>query len=160
MLVVTPFESGGDPERLSRLILDEKIEFATCTPSEYSLLLAYAPDRLQRCLDWRFAGAGGEVLPERLVDGLRKLKLLNLMLTNRYGPIEATLITSRDIPIRNGASTGHDQSTNKIGPFLGHVIQTTQFTSPAMTGVCCLSACQRKYASLASRLTTAILTKE
>lgn len=122
MLVVAPFESRGDPDMLSRLILDEKIQFTMCTPSEYSLLLTYAPDRLRQCTDWRFAGAGGEVLPERLVDGLRELKLPHLMLTNWYGPTEVTVITSRDIPIHDGASTSHDQIKDKIGSFIGHVV--------------------------------------
>jgi amino acid adenylation domain-containing protein len=121
MLVVTPFESRGDPDMLSRLILDEKIQFTMCTPSEYSLLLAFAPDRLRQCTDWRFAGVGGEALPERLVDGLRKLKLPHLMLTNWYGPTEATIGTSRDIPIHDGAITSHDQSKDQIGSYIGHV---------------------------------------
>lgn len=122
MLVVAPFESRGDPDMLSRLILDEKIQLTMCTPSEYSLLLTYAPDRLRQCTDWRFAGAAGEVLPERLVDGLRELKLPHLMLTNWYGPTEVTIVTSRDIPVHDGASTSHDQSKGKNGSFIGHVV--------------------------------------
>lgn len=121
-LVIAPFESRGDPDRLSRLILDEKIQFTICTPSEYSLLLTYAPDRLRQCTDWRFAGVGGEVLPERLVDGLRELKLPHLMLTNWYGPTEVTVGTSRDIPLYNDSSTGRDPKKDKIGSSVGHVV--------------------------------------
>ena len=122
MLVVAPFESRGDPDMLSKLILDEKIEFTMCTPSEYSLLLTYAPDRLRQCTDWRFAGAGGEVLPGRVVDGLRELKLPHLMLTNWYGPTEVTVITSQDIPIHDGSSTSDDQGKNNVGSCIGHVV--------------------------------------
>ena len=121
-LVVAPFESRGDPEMLSRLILEEKIQFTMCTPSEYSLLLTYAPDRLRQCTSWRFAGAGGEVLADRVVDGLRALKLPHLMLTNWYGPTEVTVCTSQNIPVHDGASTGHDEIKDTIGSSIGHVI--------------------------------------
>jgi aspyridone synthetase (hybrid polyketide synthase/nonribosomal peptide synthetase) len=122
MLVVAPFESRGDPDKLSRLILEERIQWTMCTPSEYSLLLAYAPDRLRQCTDWRFAGAGGEVLPDRVVDGLRELKLPHLMMSNWYGPTEVTVITNRDIPIHDGASPIQDQSKDNIGSNIGHVL--------------------------------------
>lgn len=121
-LVVAPFESRGDPEMLSRLIHEEKIEFTMCTPSEYSLLLTYAPDRLRQCTNWRFAGAGGEVLTDRVVDGLRALKLPHLLLTNWYGPTEVTVCTSQDIPVHDGAGTGHDEIKDTIGSSIGHVI--------------------------------------
>jgi amino acid adenylation domain-containing protein len=121
-LVVASFESRGDPDMLSRLILDEKINFTMCTPSEYSLLLSYAPDRLRQCTDWHFAGAGGEVLPDRVVDGLRELKLPHLMLTNWYGPTEVTVITSQDIPVHDGASASGSQRKDKIGSVIGHII--------------------------------------
>lgn len=148
-LVVAPFESRGDPDMLSRLILEEKVQFTMCTPSEYSLLLTYAPDRLRQCTEWRFAGAGGEVLPQRLVDGLRDLKLPHLVLTNWYGPTEVTVGTSRDIPIHNGSNRIHDPSHDKIGSSIGHVVpnNTIYITSeedgsllaPGMPGEICLA---------------------
>ncbi|KAJ5970411.1 polyketide synthase 3 [Penicillium vulpinum] len=62
------------------------------------------------------------VLLERLVDALRGLKLSRLMMTNWYGPAEFSLSTSRDIPIHDGASPSHDQSKDKIGSLIGHVV--------------------------------------
>ncbi|PLB44497.1 polyketide synthase 3 [Aspergillus steynii IBT 23096] len=148
-LVVAPFESRGDPDMLSRLILDEKVQFTMCTPSEYSLLLAYAPDRLRQCTEWRFAGAGGEVLPQRLVDGLRELKLPHLMLTNWYGPTEITVGTSRDIPIHDGANPIHDPRNDKIGSVIGHVVPNNavyitseddgSLLAPGMPGEICVA---------------------
>lgn len=118
-LVVAPFESRGDPDMLSRLILDERVEFTMCTPSEYNLLLTYAPDRLRQCTDWRFAGAGGEVLTKRVVEGLRDLKLPHLKLSNWYGPTEVTVATSQDVPFYDvGNSRDHDKG--KIGSNIGH----------------------------------------
>lgn len=134
---------------LSRLILEEKIEFTMCTPSEYSLLLTYAPDRLRQCTDWRFADAGGEVLTDRVVDGLRALKLLHLMLTNWYGPTEVTVCTSQDIPVHDGAGTGHDEIKDNTGSSIGHIISNSSIyiTSeddgdlppPGMPGEICIA---------------------
>ncbi|KAH9884232.1 polyketide synthase 3 [Xylariomycetidae sp. FL2044] len=122
-LVVAPFESRGDPNMLSKLMLEERIEFTMCTPSEYSLLLTYAPERLRQCADWRFAGAGGEVLPDRLVEGLRELRLPHLKMTNWYGPTEVTAITGRDIPVHDGsAAPSPGQVKHELGSNIGHVV--------------------------------------
>ncbi|KAI1742681.1 polyketide synthase 3 [Xylaria scruposa] len=121
-LVTAPVESRGDPEVLSKLIVDEKIEYTFCTPSEYSLLLTYAPDRLKQCTQWRFASTAGEVLPQRLVNALRELKLPHLRLTNWYGPTEVTGVTGVDIPLRDDASNNDDQSKDEIGSLIGRVL--------------------------------------
>jgi aspyridone synthetase (hybrid polyketide synthase/nonribosomal peptide synthetase) len=107
-LVVTPAEARGDPDVLSELILNENIEYTFCTPSEYSLLLSYAPDVLRRCHSWRFCHVAGEALPERLVEAIRELKLPRLMMTNAYGPAEAFVVTSQDIQVRKGYSSNAD----------------------------------------------------
>jgi aspyridone synthetase (hybrid polyketide synthase/nonribosomal peptide synthetase) len=122
MLVVSPVEARGDPEMLSKLIVEENIEYTMCTPSEYSLLLTYAEETLQQCHTWRYAGTAGEVLPERLIDGMRSLKLPNLTLVDCYGPAEAFIVTSRNIPVQAGA--GHDTSKDKVGS-IGHVLPNT-----------------------------------
>jgi aspyridone synthetase (hybrid polyketide synthase/nonribosomal peptide synthetase) len=119
-LVVAPLEARGDPDRLSRLILENKVRWTMCTPSEYSLMLTYTADRLRQCTEWRFAGAGGEVLPDRVVDGLRDLGLSNLLLTNWYGPTEVTVITAQDIPLNGRASDDNDN--NALGSTIGRVL--------------------------------------
>lgn len=108
-LVVTSAEARGDPDVLSELILKEKIEYTFCTPSEYSLLLSYAPDVLQRCHSWRFCHVAGEALPERLVEAIRNLKLPRLTVTNAYGPAEAFVVTSQDIQVRDGYASDADE---------------------------------------------------
>lgn len=94
---------------LSQLILNENIEYTFCTPSEYSLLLSYAPDVLQRCHSWRFCHVAGEALPDRLVEAIRELKLPRLMVTNAYGPAEAFVVTSQDIQVRDGRASDADE---------------------------------------------------
>lgn len=108
-LVVASAEARGDPDVLSELILNEDIEYTFCTPSEYSLLLSYAPDVLQRCHSWRFCHVAGEALPERLVEAIRELKLPRLMVTNVYGPAEAFVVTSQDIQVRDGYASDADE---------------------------------------------------
>ncbi|KAF9888949.1 hypothetical protein FE257_008118 [Aspergillus nanangensis] len=118
MLVVVPLEARGDPEVLSKLILDEKIDYTLATPSEYNLLLTCAQETLQQCHHWRFAVACGEFLPARVIDAMRQLNLPSLMLTNCYGPAEAScIVTGRDIPVHSGASRGESRmgEDNSIG---------------------------------------------
>ncbi|KID93355.1 polyketide synthase 3, partial [Metarhizium majus ARSEF 297] len=122
VLVVAPVEARGDPDMLSRLMVDEKIEYTMCTPSEYTLLLTYADAALRQCRSWRFAGTAGEALPQLVVDGIRGLKLPNLTLTDCYGPTEAFIVTCRDIPVRAAAS--YDKSEDQNGS-IGHALPNT-----------------------------------
>ncbi|KAJ2987772.1 hypothetical protein NUW58_g4325 [Xylaria curta] len=122
MLVAAPYESRGDPEAFSKLIHDEKIQFTMCTPSEYGLLLTYAPERMRQCTNWRFAGSGGELLPDRIVDGLRALKLPHLKVTNWYGPTEVTIVTAGHTPVHDGSGTSHYQNMGGFGSYVGHVV--------------------------------------
>lgn len=115
-LVVASVEARGDPDVLSRLIHDEQIEYTIGTPSEYSLLLNYAPDVMQRCRSWRLCHTAGEALPERLIEGMRGLELPSLMLTDVYGPAEAFIVTNRDIPVHADAVQHEgEHSTGSIG---------------------------------------------
>jgi non-ribosomal peptide synthetase component F len=108
-LVFASAEARGDSDALSELILNENIEYTFCTPSEYSLLLSYTPDVLQRCHSWRFCHVAGEALPERPVEAIRELKLPRLMVTNAYGPAEVFVVTSQDIQVRDGYARDADE---------------------------------------------------
>lgn len=121
-LVVASAQARGDPDVLSELILNENIEYTFCTPSEYSLLLSYAPEVLRRCHSWRFCHVAGEALPERLVEAIRELKLPRLMVTNAYGPAEAFVVTSQDIQVRDGY--GNDADEYQPGS-IGYVLPNT-----------------------------------
>lgn len=121
-LVVASVEARGDPDVLSRLIVDERIEYTIGTPSEYSLLLNYASDVLRSCHSWRFCHTAGEALSDRLVEGMRDLKLPALMLTDVYGPAEAFIVTNRDIQVHAGAVQDDDE---KIPGSIGYVLPNT-----------------------------------
>lgn len=118
-LVVASVEARGDPDMLSSIIFEEKVEYTFCTPSEYSLLLTYAQETLQQCHSWRFAGTAGEALPERLVDAMRALNLPKLTLSDEYGPAETYIVTAQTIPVHTGADHGHNK--NKVGS-IGRVL--------------------------------------
>ncbi|KAG7134097.1 Hybrid PKS-NRPS synthetase apdA like protein [Verticillium longisporum] len=77
-LVIAPTEARGDPTMISKIMMDEGIDFTLATPSEYLMLTAYAADTLQRCTSWRYACSGGEVVSARLVNSLRRLELPKL----------------------------------------------------------------------------------
>jgi amino acid adenylation domain-containing protein len=121
-LVFASAEARGDSDALSELILNENMEYTFCTPSEYSLLLSYTPDVLQRCHSWRFCHVAGEALPGRLVEAIRELKLLRLMVTNAYGPAEAFVVTSHDIQVRDGYSRDADEYRPRS---IGYVLPNT-----------------------------------
>ncbi|ORY71044.1 polyketide synthase 3 [Pseudomassariella vexata] len=121
-LVVASVEARGDPDMLSRFIIDEMIEYTIGTPSEYNLLLSYASDVLQQCRSWRFCHTAGEALPERLIEGVRELKLPNLTLTDAYGPAEAFIVTNRNIQVHAGAI--QDECNNRAGS-VGYVLPNT-----------------------------------
>ncbi|KAK8009220.1 hybrid PKS-NRPS enzyme [Apiospora marii] len=116
-LVAAPVAARGDPEALSKLILEQRVEMTIGVPSEYRLLLNYAPDVLRECRAWRFCHVGGEPLPERLVEDIRDLRLPSLTLTNVYGPAEAFIVTHRDIQL--GADTVQEQKAVESGYYVG-----------------------------------------
>ena len=102
-LVVVPSKARGDPSMLAQMMLDEAIELAICTPSEYSLLVTYAADTLRRCTSWQHACSGGEAVGAALVSGLRRLELPELALTDCYGPTEISCaVTLQSIPLQAG----------------------------------------------------------
>ncbi|KAK8138475.1 hybrid PKS-NRPS enzyme [Apiospora sp. TS-2023a] len=124
-LVVAPIAARGDPDALSKLMHDQRVELTVGVPSEYRLLLNYAPDVLRQCRAWRFCHVGGEPLPQQLIKDLRDLQLPNLTLTNVYGPAEAFIVTHRDIQLGAGASadagtdTVQGQKEEESGYYLG-----------------------------------------
>lgn len=123
-LIAVSVEARGDPDTLSRLIHDEKVEFTLATPSEYSLLLNYASETLAHCDTWRWAHTAGEALPDRLIEAMRALKLPSLTMTDAYGPAEAFIVTHRDIQVHAGSSVDN-KNTETGGTNIGQVLPNT-----------------------------------
>ncbi|KAL4903195.1 hypothetical protein BDW74DRAFT_180062 [Aspergillus multicolor] len=103
-LVIAPKVARGDPVALSTIIADERITLSIATPSEYSLLLRYGQEQLQKPYAWRHACMGGEVVSRQLVQQFCQLGHPSLQLTNCYGPTEITAAaTFHDIPLSSEA---------------------------------------------------------
>ncbi|KAK7970563.1 hypothetical protein PG988_009636 [Apiospora saccharicola] len=115
-LVVAPEAARGDPDALSKLMLEQRVELTLGVPSEYRLLLNYAPDVLRQCRAWRFCHVGGEPLPQQLIKDLRDLQLPSLTLTNVYGPAEAFIVTHRDIQLGDAVQ---GQKEEESGYYVG-----------------------------------------
>ncbi|KAK8082228.1 polyketide synthetase [Apiospora saccharicola] len=115
-LVVAPVAARGDPDALSKLMLEQRVELTLGVPSEYRLLLNYAPDVLRQCRAWRFCHVGGEPLPQQLIKDLRDLQLPSLTLTNVYGPAEAFIVTHRDIQLGDAVQ---GQKEEESGYYVG-----------------------------------------
>ncbi|EAW16804.1 putative hybrid NRPS/PKS enzyme [Aspergillus fischeri NRRL 181] len=106
-LVIAPEEARGDPVALSTLMAKERVTLTITTPSEYSLLLRFGLEQLQKPYVWRHACMGGEVVSRQLVQQFCQLDHPDLQLTNCYGPTEITAAaTFQDIPLQlEGQST-------------------------------------------------------
>ncbi|KAL5362627.1 hypothetical protein BJX96DRAFT_177333 [Aspergillus floccosus] len=111
-LVIAPKEARGDPVALSRLMAKERVTLTIATPSEYSLLLRFGLEQLQKPYAWRHACMGGEVVSRQLIQQFCQLDHPDLQLTNCYGPTEITAAaTFQDIPLHL-----EDQSTTDGSP--------------------------------------------
>ncbi|KAK0645251.1 Polyketide synthase-nonribosomal peptide synthetase [Lasiodiplodia hormozganensis] len=93
-LFVVPAHQRGDPLSITRIMADEGVTFTATTPSEYLMWLRYARENLRRCVGWRRAVLGGEVVPASLIKGFRELGL-PVRLTNSYGPAEITMACAK-----------------------------------------------------------------
>ncbi|PKX89257.1 uncharacterized protein P174DRAFT_507588 [Aspergillus novofumigatus IBT 16806] len=83
-LVIAPKEARGDPVALSALMAKERVTLTIATPSEYSLLLRFGLEHLQKPYAWRHACMGGEVVSRQLVQQFCQLDHPDLLLTNCY----------------------------------------------------------------------------
>ncbi|KAJ5429570.1 hybrid PKS-NRPS biosynthetic cluster [Penicillium cf. griseofulvum] len=106
-LVIVPKEKRGDPVSLSTLMAKDQVTLTIATPSEYSLLLRFGLEQLQKPYAWKHACMGGEVVSWQLVQQFCLLDHPELQLTNCYGPTEITAAaTFQDISLQL-----EDQST-------------------------------------------------
>ncbi|RYO86086.1 hypothetical protein DL764_009059 [Monosporascus ibericus] len=101
-------ENRGDPSAIAKIVETEGITYTRATPSEYTSWLAYGGDSLRRADGWKFAWAGGEVLPRSVVQSLGRLALPALKLYNSYGPAETITCTKTEIPFERDDFTDGD----------------------------------------------------
>lgn len=107
-LYVVPSDKRGDPLEISKLMLEEGVTYTSGTPSEYEMLLKYAPETLSLCKSWKFAFGGGEYLSPSLIKKFAQLPLPGLRLFNNYGPAEVTTAAVKgEIHYRDGELEPH-----------------------------------------------------
>ncbi|KAM0228605.1 hypothetical protein ACHAPO_010577 [Fusarium lateritium] len=94
-LYVVPASKRGDPEEISKIMVEESVSYTTATPSEYDLWLRYSTETMRQCTSWRFAFSGGEAMSYKLAREFGSLKLTNLHVFNGYGPAETTILSHR-----------------------------------------------------------------
>ncbi|KAG0156871.1 hypothetical protein PDIDSM_4053 [Penicillium digitatum] len=93
-LIIASRHLRGDPLKLTRLIVAEKISYTYATPSEYASWLRYGSGNLHELTCWKTAIVGGEALPAHLIRQFQELSLPGQRLINRYGPTEITVSNS------------------------------------------------------------------
>ncbi|MCF1593808.1 non-ribosomal peptide synthetase [Streptomyces muensis] len=99
-LVIGPSGVGGDPERLHKLLSDEKITVVQATPATWKL---YAASRRVAPPSLRQIWSGGEHLPHSLA---RALTAMGPEVHNLYGPTETTIWSTRAVLRRQDSVTG------------------------------------------------------
>ncbi|KAJ4007634.1 hypothetical protein NW752_010300 [Fusarium irregulare] len=104
-LHIVPSEIRGDPFEVTRMILEENINYTSGTPTEYEMWLRNASEHLTQCHQWNFAFFGGEAFSDEFVSDFRKLGLSDLKVFNNYGPSETTIACTHQgrIDYRNSA---------------------------------------------------------
>ena len=94
-LYVVSAAQRGDPMEITKLMVNEGITYTSATPSEYLMWTQYGSPNLKSCSKWKFAFAGGELLPETLVQDIKGLGLAGLHFFNNYGPAEITVASTK-----------------------------------------------------------------
>lgn len=94
-LYVVPASKRGDPDEISKIMVEESVTYTTATPSEYDLWLRYSTETLRQCTSWNYAFSGGEAMSYKLAREFGTLKLTNLHVFNGYGPAETTILSHR-----------------------------------------------------------------
>lgn len=100
-LFVVSATQRGDPMEITKLMVDEGITYTSATPSEYLMWTQYGSPNLKSCSRWQYAFAGGEPLPETLVQDIKGLDLAGLHFFNNYGPAEITVASTKiEVPYK------------------------------------------------------------
>ena len=94
-LFVVSATQRGDPMEITKLMVDEGITYTSATPSEYLMWTQYGSPHLKFCSRWQCAFAGGEPLPDTLVQDIKGLNLAGLHFFNNYGPAEITVASTK-----------------------------------------------------------------
>lgn len=107
-LVIVPASKRGDPQEVTKMMIEHGVTYTVATPSEYEMWFRYARENLLQCQDWRAAFGGGEHMHDGLVKEFARLGLPGLGLFNNYGPTEATMaITKGEIQYKDPNVEAH-----------------------------------------------------
>ena len=100
-LFVVSASQRGDPIEITKLMVEEGITYTCATPSEYLMWTQYGSPNLKSCSRWQYAFAGGEPVPETLVQDIKGLDLAGLHFFSLYGPAEITIASTKmEVPYR------------------------------------------------------------
>ncbi|CAI7637012.1 unnamed protein product [Penicillium glandicola] len=92
-LFVVPADARGDPQEVTRLMVEHSVTMTQATPSEYDMWFRFAPENVRRCKSWKAAWFGGERAGAGLLNEFRNATqaLPNLKVYTSYGPTETTI---------------------------------------------------------------------
>ncbi|KAL4789182.1 hypothetical protein BDV19DRAFT_395282 [Aspergillus venezuelensis] len=103
-LVLVPSKIRGDAYEIAKLMAETEVTIAQMTPSEYTGLMTYGLDWMQKCSSFRFAFCGGEAFTPAARQQFSKLTLPSLSVYNRYGPTEVTVSAALyKVPLHDNA---------------------------------------------------------
>ncbi|KAI1840238.1 hypothetical protein JX266_013549 [Neoarthrinium moseri] len=88
-LVIPESYQSVDPEAICQTIVSAGVTVTFATATEYLTWIQVGTANLRRS-QWQTAITGGEPLTASLLHAFRSLSMLNLSLTNAYGPAEVT----------------------------------------------------------------------
>ncbi|KAM0416870.1 hypothetical protein ACHAPD_005807 [Fusarium lateritium] len=75
-LYVVPTSKRGDPDEISKIMVEDT-------------------ETIRQCTSWKYAFSGGEAMSYKLAREFGSLKLTNLHVFNGYGPAETTILSHR-----------------------------------------------------------------
>ncbi|KGO74905.1 Acyl transferase/acyl hydrolase/lysophospholipase [Penicillium italicum] len=92
-LLVVPADARGDPQEVTRLMIEHGVTMTQATPSEYDMWFRFAPENVRKCKSWKAAWFGGERAGAGLLSEFRNATkaLPNLKVYTSYGPTETTI---------------------------------------------------------------------
>ncbi|TVY91566.1 Fusaridione A synthetase [Lachnellula willkommii] len=90
-LYMVPPGKRGDPYEVTKIMLEEGINYTSGTPSEYEMWFQHGKKHLKQCHQWQYAFFGGEAFSIDFIGEFRRLELSALRVFNNYGPSETTI---------------------------------------------------------------------
>ncbi|KAK7906373.1 polyketide synthase [Apiospora marii] len=100
-----------EPSALARFMREARVTVTYFPPTQFATVLSVGQDDLKQCSTYRDAIFAGEFLPPRVVRAIYDLGIQGLVISNQWGPSEATVQTS----CHNPAYPAEDATNVPIG---------------------------------------------